>query len=389
MISSGLFTAGQVAGLFSVIASCNGCGKADTSVVTLTSPSASQPVLTSLAIAPGSVSLGANATQQFTVSATWSDGSSTAPSLSWSVVGIGSVNQSGLYTASSNAGSASVIARHLSSGKADTSTVTITSSAPPPPQGQIGSAGPGPNQPAGMTPVFDNPMDVVPPQLPLHDQNGFGVISNGSRLSVVTEGTQTFLRGITPGSMPQIGNSVFNYDSGINFPSNTGLLYTRIRFRLSDNHRSQDASFIKWFAVRFKSPAQPGGNNTFFMFERRTTNGEWGFFLGQQAGGTGPDFGSKNFMMPSSPNIKNGVWYDLEVVFTANTAGVANGSIDIYLNGTLWGRRTGIGYVTAGNSTEWDRMVTFWQYAALSKNPGIANTQDQWIDIDEWYASVR
>jgi hypothetical protein len=123
---NGLFVAGGTPGTFRVIVSHNGGTLADTSSITILAPPA--VTLTNLVIIPGSVTLQTDATQQFAVAGTWSDGSTTTPVVSYSATG-GSVNGAGVYTAGSSAGSFRVIALHAASGRADTSSITIT--APP------------------------------------------------------------------------------------------------------------------------------------------------------------------------------------------------------------------------------------------------------------------
>lgn len=398
MISSGLYTAGQVAGLFSVIATCSGCGKADTAVVTLTSPSASQPVLTSLSIAPGSVSLAANATQQFTVSATWSDGSNTVPSLSWSVVGIGSVDQSGFYTASSNAGSAEVIGRHLSSGKADTSFVTITSSAPP---AVVGSSGPGPNEPAGMTPVFDNPMSD-PLTLTPNAYRFYGFDNNGGsgtqfdRVSVVTESGSTFYRGRTEAGVFSTGGGQgqWMFTAGDQFPQNTGFLYLRVRLRLGGsagaaNFRYDAPWSNKWLSPRHKNV----GHNHFLNIRRDTQNwpnpgsDKWGFVWTVQNAGVTKSWEVFRVMDP-------GKWIEMEILFEPNSPGAtdanADGKLTLWLDGVQVWRITNILYVLPGETPAWDRIANQWFYANLFPSTGgIVSQSDVIFDIDHWYASVR
>ncbi len=117
--ASGLFTAGSTAGSFRVIArSANGL--ADTSAVTVTAPT-----IASIALTPPTVSLQSGQVQQFTATATLSNGGSqTNPALTWTATG-GAVNSSGLYTAGATAGTFRVIAAS-SNGKADTSAITVT-----------------------------------------------------------------------------------------------------------------------------------------------------------------------------------------------------------------------------------------------------------------------
>lgn len=120
--NTGLFTAGQSAGTALVVALC-GCGLTDTSTVIvdfLPPP----PTLAALVLAPATVSLLPGGTQQFAVTASWSDGSGTVPAVVWSATG-GTISASGLYTSGSTPGTFRVVATHTASGRADTSAVTI------------------------------------------------------------------------------------------------------------------------------------------------------------------------------------------------------------------------------------------------------------------------
>jgi hypothetical protein len=121
----GLFAAGQIAGTFAVIATCS-CGRADTSVVLVTSAPAA--TLTSLTISPKPVSMSTGSVLQFTASALWSNGGTSLPPLTWSATG-GTISSGGLYSAGSTAGTYRVIVS--GGGRADTASVTL--SAPPPP----------------------------------------------------------------------------------------------------------------------------------------------------------------------------------------------------------------------------------------------------------------
>ncbi len=125
---AGLFTAGAMAGAFRVIATQQGGTKADTAAVTVASTPPSV-TLQAIVVAPGSSSLAAGGTQQFSATGRMSDGSVSTVAVTWSASG-GTVSSNGAYTAGSAAGTYRVIATHQSSALADTSTITI---APPPP----------------------------------------------------------------------------------------------------------------------------------------------------------------------------------------------------------------------------------------------------------------
>lgn len=124
--SGGLYAAGNTTGTYRVILS--GGGRADTATVNVGAPRA----LVSLGLAPKSAQVGIGGTQQFSVSALWSDGSTTLPVLSWSATG-GTISSTGLYAAGSTAGTYRVIAS--GGGKADTATVSVSAPATPAPAG--------------------------------------------------------------------------------------------------------------------------------------------------------------------------------------------------------------------------------------------------------------
>lgn len=118
--SSGLFTAGSVAGSFMVIANCL-CGALDTAFVTVELPAQ----LTKITVSPKTVSLNAGATQQFGATANWSTGATTLPPITWSATG-GSISTSGVYTAPATPGNYLVIVAHSSGSLRDTASVTVT-----------------------------------------------------------------------------------------------------------------------------------------------------------------------------------------------------------------------------------------------------------------------
>ncbi len=124
--TGGLYAAGSTAGAFRVIATQQGGTLADTSTVTLT---ATPPVLQAVILTPSSAALATGATQQFSVSGQWSNGTTTAPAVTYSATG-GTVTTGGLYTAGGTAGTFRVVATQQGGTLADTSTVTLTATPP-------------------------------------------------------------------------------------------------------------------------------------------------------------------------------------------------------------------------------------------------------------------
>jgi endo-1,4-beta-xylanase len=125
--ADGLYTAGATPGTFAVIATEQGGSLADTSTVTVT---VSPPTLTQLVLTPASVTLAPGGTNQWVVSGTWSDGSSTVPAVTYSATG-GTITAGGLYTAGTTPGTFQVIATQQGGPRADTSSVTVTAVSAP------------------------------------------------------------------------------------------------------------------------------------------------------------------------------------------------------------------------------------------------------------------
>ncbi len=119
--NSGLFTAGQLAGTFMVIANCT-CGRVDTASVSVSIPAQ----LTSLTISPKTVSLAPAGTQQFTAAAIWNSGATTLPAVTYTAEG-GLITTGGLYTAPSVPGTYRVFLSSAAGTVRDTATVTVTS----------------------------------------------------------------------------------------------------------------------------------------------------------------------------------------------------------------------------------------------------------------------
>ena len=126
--STGLFTAGIVAGSFDVVATEHGGALADTATVTVTV--AGPPVLAAVILTPSSATVDTGKTQKFAAFGRMSNGDSAAIPVTYSATG-GTISASGTYTAGTTAGSYQVIATDTSGVLADTSAVTVTAAGPP------------------------------------------------------------------------------------------------------------------------------------------------------------------------------------------------------------------------------------------------------------------
>ena len=127
---SGLYTAGQTAGTYRVIATDSAAGRADTAVVTITGGSpAPAPVLEAVVLSPPTVSLAPGGQQDFNAVGKMTDGSTKSINVSYTATG-GAITTAGIYAAGIVAGSYSVIATLAGGTLADTAAVTITAPVP-------------------------------------------------------------------------------------------------------------------------------------------------------------------------------------------------------------------------------------------------------------------
>jgi hypothetical protein len=124
--ATGVYTAGSVAGNFQVVATEQGGSISAAAAVTVT---AVPPVLTSISVAPATVSLAPGATQQFTATGHYSGGGTGSVAVSWSATG-GTVSGGGLYTAGAVDGPYQVTA--TATGGAITGSASVTITTPPP-----------------------------------------------------------------------------------------------------------------------------------------------------------------------------------------------------------------------------------------------------------------
>ena len=132
-VSAGGLVTGVAAGSTTIVATHTATGRIATATIFVTGGSLA-PTLVSIAVAPASLSLAPGATQQLTVTGTFSDFSTanlTAGStFASSATGVATVSAAGLVTAVA-VGTATITATHTASSKTATSAVTVSSGGAP------------------------------------------------------------------------------------------------------------------------------------------------------------------------------------------------------------------------------------------------------------------
>lgn len=124
---SGLYTAGSKAGTYRIAVKSLPTGHTEVATVIISGTAQPAPTVSAIVVTPGTTTtVNRNETQQYSASATLSNGT-TQPNaaVSWTATG-GTISTSGLYRAGTTAGNYRVVAA-ASNGRADTSLVTIPS----------------------------------------------------------------------------------------------------------------------------------------------------------------------------------------------------------------------------------------------------------------------
>ncbi len=358
---SGFYTAGNTPGSYRVIVS--GGGKADTSTVTLASapPPPPQPTLASLTLSPKSISLATSGTQQFNTSALWSDGGTALPTLTWSSTG-GSVSASGLYTAGTIPGSYRVIAS--GGGKADTAAITVSASAPPPPSQPPPSAAAGCSNPQpGYVWCDDFEQDRSASYFEFDNAGGSltrtaGVGTSGSSgmrarwsQGQVNAGNLKLALGRTPSSyMRAADNGTSNYRE----------LYWRIYLRNQSGwigggadklSRATILANSNWAQAMIAHVWSGGSGNSYLMLDPASGTDLSGS-LKTTTYNDSPNLrwlGSAQSQMALFSSSNVGQWHCVESHVRLNTAGLSDGTFELWIDGSLQAQRTGLNWVGSYN----------------------------------------
>jgi hypothetical protein len=368
--SAGLYAAGTTGGTYRVVAATGNL--ADTSVVTVTVATTSIRTLTSLVLTPASAALVAGATQQFTVAATWSDGATTAPALTWSATG-GSVSSGGLYTAGTTGGTFRVLA--ASDTRADTSAVTITvatGTTPTPAADFVNAPLSGWTTIASLT--WSQPVPYR--RDPIYESdNGTHLVDWGDDDPYREWGRQAAVvaDASTPGAVPsslelrlpagltggyaatKIGNHPNWTGSGPLWwsPSlNTGYLYVGMWVRFSPSYTLNGNVGQKIFYLKSDLAANAKLNH---MIGLMVNDGNGGNQLW-------PTYEPQNpynrYKVPETTinNLNDGRWHQLEYLQLANTPGLANGTLKIWVDGRLEGTWTNAKFFDTGQVASVNRL---------------------------------
>jgi hypothetical protein len=249
--------------------------------------------------------------------------------------------------------------------------------------------GAGPHEPMGFTPVFDNPMST--PLSTSADQYGFfGYRGQFGNLQLVRDPTAPasppwVYRHLFPGNQNLGGMSPLRYQAGRKFPSNSGNLYVRMRFRASPNWTHNQNSGTKFFFLGAGGKENGAGRiNHFVGFVDPNSPAPRSrlepFFGTQFKDGPGQNSWYSGY------DLGRGVWRDIEWLFQANIPGFDNGKLRIWVDGVLRLSADNVMYFQSGMKPRWGDL---WVDPIYGFGLGPTPPFDIWFDVDQWYVSVQ
>jgi hypothetical protein len=318
----GVFTAGQVAGTFMVVATC-ACGHADTTLVEVASV-VQQSTLTMLTIAPKTATVETGGSLQLSTTARWSNGSTAVPPLTYRVVGSGTVNASGRYTAPGVAGTYRVIVAPDSGAIRDTAVITVQAAPSPEP--------PAPEAPAPPPPAA--PTLAACPNLP-RDHAVYGDISFSDLVTpsgwhIVGQDRELLGSPAAPYAPRSLG---FKHELGkgdgqigilrtVNFAAPPRSVYSCAVFMQSENFIQHPASTKFIYTPQMGSTTRPLSFNMQSAGSDKT-NGMYTWVMFMQT--RDPQRVRRDNV--ETVTMRTGRWYRLEMVAEMNTPGVPNGKV--------------------------------------------------------------
>jgi hypothetical protein len=365
--SNGLVTA-VAAGSTQVTATSE--GKSASATITVNAP-APVPVAT-VSVSPASSTVDPGVTVQLT--ATTRDANSnvlTGRVVTWSSgnTAVATVSSNGLVTAVA-AGTTQITA--TSEGKSGSATITVNA-APPPPPPPGGSV-----EPAGMTMISDRPFNSTTPTYTA-GEDGWWDSDNGS-LAIIQDAT-------APKSPNNVAQMVFN--AGINggyAPSTLerqvsgNTMYVAAWVKFSSNWQSHNSSVNKilhfWIGGGNKLVITAAGYQAYGPLTARIS------LQGVVSGGNNNDGGITG-TYESTAQFVRGAWTKIEVIAVGNSPGANDGSVKLYINGTLATQCSGIQFASGGGG------FTLISWAPVWGGTGDTVQQTMYEYMDHIYISGK
>lgn len=253
-------------------------------------------------------------------------------------------------------------------------------------RGSVGGALWRPNEPVGMTVLSDRAFDAMN-ELGWSDTSGAGSAPPGS-IAIASDATapkspSNILRATFPIGFTSGGDGPGSSDKGISPTKRT--IYVCYYVKLSSNFYGHDSGVNKQFYCY-----DSGDNPWFYFTASGTANNALVPTIAFQSISSAGDFDLGPNLVPGAV-LRRNFWELIEVVATGNTAGNADGDIDVYLNGVHVSSKAGmpggnpLKYTAAGDCL-WNRFhyTTIWGGVG---GPTVPATMT--MDWDHCYLSVK
>jgi hypothetical protein len=362
MTSAGLYTAGSTTGTYRIIGQASGSTAKDTSSVTI-----STAKVTKLVLSPGTISLAPGGSQQFSASATWSDGVSRPVTLSYTAAG-GTVSSTGLYQAGTTAGSYWVKVTCSGCSVADTSSVSIVAATT-----------------TTTLAATHRPSD----HLTVHDINFDSKYFTNWAFNHKW-GDPAYMQSVSDAAAPRSAQRgiEFGFPAGfedINSPARANTvfsasreMYVAVWIKISKPWQYHTSSVNKLFLLSTNAHSTWG--NEVVVALKGTTESNAQIQIGVQTPANS-QAGTKNgFFLPniSQPGFSLGVWHLIEIKAVRSTGGLYNGRLDWWVDGKLVGSHSNVKYYSYGDSY-FNGMILDPNWGGQGSPPKVRR---DWIRLD-------
>ncbi len=311
------------------------------------------------------------------------------PAVTYSATG-GSVNSSGLYTAGNTAGTFRVIAVQQGGTLADTASIAVASI----PTGSAcvaGVAGSYPNQPAGMTRVFEHDFAAIP-----NGSNGAAgsnwLVEDGlSLLGIVTDPSASggdpnclrtrFPSGQSSGDAP-VTLTVDMTDGG---STRRTRQYFSLWFLVEGSNYENQAVGTK-FGFFGSGDSDGGPLNQGFLILRGTGTQQTMTAMALEFWQQGPGPVSDRTLgrnVGSGNAATVGAWHHLEIVMVANTIGSSDGEFHMWVDGSRTHQYSNVVY----RSSAYPLAFRGWKWNPTWGGMGGTKTRNDYISFAHVYLS--
>jgi hypothetical protein len=338
--AGGLYTAGNVAGTYKVIALHTTTGNADTVPVIVTSS------LQSLRLDPASTSLSAGGGQQFKATGVMTDGSTaTVSGVTYSATG-GTISSGGFFNAPSTAGSYTVTAKLttiLGSVLTTQATVAVTGSS------TSTTSSPGyPNQPSGFTRIAENRFSgSTIAEGAIAGEWGGPWYGTGNFQTLVSDASApngtgkvaatTWPGGLVAGNSPVMFNGWDRRSNGFTENGRYRKLYLSMRVKIPQaDYENQNTGTKLWYLAHGNLKQQ----NADYLYIEGTYNGTSIMDRMKVAISISPaDEAITPGSRPYRQNVDTralltaGSWHHVEVYMDQGTVGNSDGTLRVWVDG--------------------------------------------------------